>query len=888
MESEAETRSRRIDGRLQAAGWPLRPWREGLDLARAGCCALTEFPTASGPADYALVDAGRVVGIVEAKKAGRAAYGVLTQSERYSRGVAESPAAYGEYRVPFHYSTNGETIWFEDVRLPQYRSRELAGFHTPAALREAQERSFDDVRAWFAANPNHDDHLRDYQRDANDAVEQAIVSGKRTMLVAMATGTGKTYTTISQIYRLIRSKAARRVLFLVDRRALAAQAARAFASYEPEPNLKFDRIYPAYTQRFHQGDLEEGESFKPEMLPRSFLEHPSPSHTYVYVCTIQRMALDLAGPRGLMLGSGDDDIEEAEGPHLDIPINAFDVVIADECHRGYTSAERSIWRSVLDHFDAIRIGLTATPAAHTTAYFKDVVYRYEYERAVREGHLVDYDLVKVASGVRMHGVFLREGEQVEKVDPETGSRQLDLLEEEREYDASEIERQVTAPDSNRRVLREVLRYALQREKQSGHFPKTLIFAAGDQEHTSHADQLVQLCREELDRGDAFVEKITGKVDRPLQRIREFRNRPQPGVAVTVDLLSTGVDIPALEQIVFLRPVKSRILWEQMLGRGTRLCEEIHKSHFTVFDCFDGSLFEYFRNASAFTLEPPDKPARTLSEVIEDIWQNRDREYNTRVLVKRLGRIEKEMSGDARADFAAFIPDGDVGAFAAVLPAALQQGFMATMQVLRDRRFQDLCVSYKRPPRSFLVAAEQEDTVSSEYLFRLGDGSAVRPEDYLAAFARFVREHEDDVDAIAVLLRRPSGWDTAVLRELRQKLQRTPERFSEQSLRRAYGRELADIISMVKRAAREDAPLLTAAERAARAVAAVSQGRNLTDEQRLWLQRIELQLAETLAVEREQFDLVPIFADHGGWVRANRAFDGQLEALLRRCNEAMAA
>lgn len=245
---------------------------------------------------------------------------------------------------------------------------------------------------------------------------------------------------------------------------------------------------------------------------------------------------------------------------------------------------------------AVKIGLTATTASHTTSYFQDVVYRYEYERAVREGYLVDYDPLTIKSNVRMQGVFLKEGEQVSFVDPETGSKQLDQMEDERQYDTTEIEEKVTSPNSNRKILEEIKKYALEHEKQYGRFPKTLIFAANDLPHTSHADQLVNTARDIFGRDDAFVAKITGSptVDRPLQRIREFRNRPEPSIVVTVDMLSTGVDIPDLEHVVFLRPVKSRILFEQMIGRGTRKGEHYpDKSHFVVVDCFDGTFLELF-------------------------------------------------------------------------------------------------------------------------------------------------------------------------------------------------------------------------------------------------------------------------------------------------------
>ncbi len=282
-----------------------------------------------------------------------------------------------------------------------------------------------------------------------------------------------------------------------------------------------------------------------------------------------------------------------------------------------------------------------------------------------------------------------------------------------------------------------------------------------------------MCREVFGRGDSFVQKITGSpnVDRPLQRIREFRNRPHPGIVVTVDMLSTGVDIPALEFIVFLRPVKSRILFEQMLGRGTRRCIDINKSHFTVFDCFDGSLLEYFRQASAFTVEPPEKPHRTIAEVIDGIWQNRDRAYNIRCLVKRLQRIDKEISGEGRLEFAAFIAGGDIAKFAKELPYKLANDFTNTM---------------------------------------------------------------------------------------------------------------------VKHSARDTEPLLTAVERVDRALIKLRAGKKFTDEQNAWLGRIREHLTANLSIEREDFDLLPVFAREGGWGRANRAFDGSLSELIVALNAAMAA
>ena len=337
--------------------------------------------------------------------------------------------------------------------------------------------------------------------------------------------------------------------------------------------------------------------------------------------------------------------------------------------QGYTSKETNIWRNVLNHFDAIKVGLTATPAYHTIAYFGKPVFSYDIDEAVNDGFLVDWDAVAINSEVLMNGVFLKEGEMVGVVDTETGREQIDQMEDEREFTSTEIEEKITAPDTNRKIIEELKKYADEFESENGRFPKTLIFASNDIPMISHADRLVGLCKETFNRGDDFAAKITGSptVDRPLKKIKEFRNRPNPKIVVTVDMLSTGVDIPALEFIVFLRPVKSRILWEQMLGRGTRRCDEIGKSKFVIFDCFNGTLIRYFKDASYnFRIDPPVTDPISIKELIEKIYNNEERWGNAKKLSKRIQRIEKEMSGKARDIFSNYIPEGVMGKFAGLL------------------------------------------------------------------------------------------------------------------------------------------------------------------------------------------------------------------------------
>ncbi|HEX9340493.1 MAG TPA: type I restriction-modification enzyme R subunit C-terminal domain-containing protein [Thermoplasmata archaeon] len=882
LPDEARTRKDFIDKALQKAGWdPITAFIPGGSL-RDG--TVEEYPTASGPADYVLFSKGRPLAVVEGKKLAVSPQNVLEQAERYARTFQGGPFQFGPHRIPFAYSTNGMTFWFRDLRQSDSRSRQVSGFHPPAALDEMLGRDTERSEKWLEQSTVDLPRLRPYQKDAIVAIEEALLDGRRKMLVAMATGTGKTVTTIALLYRLLKSGYIRRVLFLVDRRALAAQAASEMAAFEPEPGLKFDRIYEVYSHRFHREDFDENLKFNPRELPAHYLTEPKPGSSFVYVCTIQRMRINLFGQPEDTFGQSGDIDEDSEAGKLDIPIHAFDCIIADECHRGYTTLEEGKWREVLDHFDAVKIGLTATPAAHTKAYFQDIVFRYDYNQAVRDGYLVDYDPVTIHSDVRMNGVFLKPGEEVQLVDTLTGKIAYDVLEDEREFDTSEIERKVTSPDSNRKIVQAYLHHALEHERVYGRFPKTIVFAVNDLPHTSHADQLVNMLRDECRRGDDFVKKITSNpnVDRPLQRIREFRNRPAPAIAVTVDMLTTGVDIPSVEALLFVRPVKSRILFEQMVGRGTRRCEDLQKSHFVVFDAV--GVLDYFRNASDLIVEDPSRPPRPLRAVIQELYDNKDSLYNLQVLVRRLQRIAKEVSGEGREEFSQFIPEGDLASFARRLPDLLRGDWTGTLALLRNKAFQEILENYPRAPRTFLVALGAEDVVSSMYHFRTADGRELKPEDYLQAFERFVRKNPERIEALEILLDRPREFDTRYLAELRKKLAEQPERFTEENLRRVYRDSLADIISIIRHAAKNE-PLVTAEQRVDSAMAKIRQGKTFKPIQENWLQLIRDHLVQNLLIERAYLETIP-FSRHGGWNRANRDFGGRLEELLKEINLAV--
>lgn len=662
-ESEKITRKKRIDQQLKAAGWLIVPYSEGMDLTVLTNHAIEELQTANGPADYALVVNGQLLGVVEAKKLEVGAQNVLEQAKRYSRGADKTIGEWNGYRVPFLYSSNGEIIYFLDARDSKNLSRQVFSFNSPDALTDSFNRDENVSFKWLKEKTIDNPFLRPYQKNAIQEYETKLQEGKRLMLLAMATGTGKTFTTVNLVYRMLASGYAKRILFLVDRKSLAAQAVTAFASFDTPRNIKFKDEYEMYSQKFRKDDFE-GEAYDPTVLPNSYLTNPDGSKTFLYVCTIQRMAINLYGKSAVF--EGEEETEEDAEEGIKIPSHAFDLIIADECHRGYTSKETNVWRNVLNHFDAVKVGLTATPASHTVAYFGKAIFNYPLQTAIDEGFLVDYDAVAINSEVLMNGAFLKEGEQVGMIDTETGREQIDQLEDERQFTSTEIEEKITAPDTNQKIVEELKKYTDEFEAERGRFPKTLIFASNDIPLISHADRLVNICKSVYNRGDDFVAKITGSptVDRPLKKIKQFRNRPNPKIVVTVDMLSTGVDIPQLEFIVFLRPVKSRILWEQMLGRGTRKCDDIGKTHFVIFDCFNGTLIRYFKNASYnFKIDPPGTDTVTIKELIEKIYNNEDRKANAKRLSKRLHRIEKDMSGNARDKFSSFIPDGDMGKFA---------------------------------------------------------------------------------------------------------------------------------------------------------------------------------------------------------------------------------
>ena len=344
-ESEWLTRKKRIDGRLTALGWRIVRHSEGISLGSLDNVAVEELPTASGPADYALFVSGKLLGIIEAKKVTVNPQNVLEQAKRYAEGAFNGVGNWGGLRVPFLFASNGEIIWHLDVRPAKRVSRQLKGFHSPEALQWLFNQDSTPAIDWLNQTPpERIERLRTYQRSCILAVEKEIVAGRRDLMVAMATGTGKTFLTVAQVYRLLESKLVRKILFLVDRKALAAQAVREFNAFNTPKGNKFTQEYELYSQRFQREDFGDDSPFDPKVLPNEYLTAPKPSHTFVYVTTIQRMVRNLFGAEAAFPQTPNDPDYEEDADKLDIPIFAFDLIVADECHRGYSAQELSLWR----------------------------------------------------------------------------------------------------------------------------------------------------------------------------------------------------------------------------------------------------------------------------------------------------------------------------------------------------------------------------------------------------------------------------------------------------------------------------------------------------------------------------------------------------------------
>lgn len=887
--SESDTR-KLIDEQLAAAGWAVDSERftfaKGARPQRGQNLAIAEWPTETGPADYALFIGLTPVAVVEAKRKNIDVSAALQQAKRYSRGFRASPevalsagnfGGNGEFRVPFVFSSNGRPylrqlaeksgVWFCDLRRPENLGHALEGWHTPEGLGTLLQRDEDRAHAELAnAAFDYGFPLRPYQQKAILATEASIQEGQRAILLAMATGTGKTKTCIALIYRLLKAKRFRRILFLVDRSALGEQAANAFKDTRMERLQTFADI-------FGIKDLDD-------QLPDA--------DTAVQLATVQGMV-------HRVLYSSDD-----EAPP---PIDQYDCIIVDECHRGYlldrelSDTELSFrdyddyvskYRRVLDYFDAVKVGLTATPALHTTQIFGAPVFTYGYREAVVDGYLVDYEPpIQVHTQLSTLGIAWKAGEEVKVYN--TGRQQIDLFKapDEIKLKIDEFNRKVIT-----RPFNEVVCNYLAQELDPASRRKTLIFCVSD----SHADMVVDLLKLAFAAQYGAVEddaviKITGAADKPLQLIRRFKNERSPNVAVTVDLLTTGVDVPEICNLVFLRQVNSRILFDQMLGRATRLCDfggTDVKDSFRVFDAV--RIFEAIGDMTA--MKPVVvSPKISFIQLAQELATVKDESATALArdqFLAKLQRKKRHLSDQHRKDFeakAGMPLQAFVQTLKAMPLAEVAAWFVQSPELgeLLDRRGDG-------PEREMYVSEHADNFERAER----GYGKAQKPDDYLRAFSEFIKTGGNQIPALVTVLTRPRELTRAQLRELVLALDRAG--FTETNLASAW-RELtnqdivARIVGYIRQAAIGDA-LVPYSERVDRALqrllAEPPGGKPWSTPQRDWLKRIAAQTKANVLVDRAALDDPDLIfkREGGGFSRLDKVFNGQLQPVLEAFNDAL--
>ncbi|MFD1361053.1 type I restriction-modification system endonuclease [Lentibacillus salinarum] len=874
---EAETRIV-IDEKLKTAGWEadtetLR-FGNGTRPEKGRNMAIAEWPFAAGIADYALFAGLELIGIVEAKKASKDISADIEQAKSYAKQVTQHGdemihESWGDYRVPFLFATNGREylqqieqksgIWFLDARKSTNHPRPLKGWYTPEGLKKLLKRDVEQATEKLRDENMAYLGLRDYQNKAIRTVENALSNEQRDILIAMATGTGKTRMAIGLIYRLVKTNRFNRILFLVDRTALGEQAEAAFKDSKLEN-------YQSFTQIYNLQSLEEKQA-NPE--------------TKVHIATVQGMV------KRLFYNESDEDVPT---------VDQYDCIVVDEAHRGYTQDKEmsdveflfrdhrdyvSKYRKVLDYFDAIRIGLTATPALHTVDIFGDPVFNYSYREAVVDGYLIDHEPpYQFETALKQNGINWQIGEEVAVYNAGTGSVEKERLEDDVNIDVTQFNKLVITENFNKVILNELTNYI--HPDQEG---KTLIFAATD----DHADMVVRLLKHALTEKygeieDNLVAKITGSIKDPLGTIKHYKNERLPQIAVTVDLLTTGIDVPRISNLVFLRRVRSRILYEQMLGRATRRSDDIGKDHFNIFDAV--GLYETLK---PYTDMKPvvQKPKVSLSQLTDEYEQLADTKQlrqQKEAIIAKIQRKKQTWDDKAHDDFKALSGGKSIDEF---LNDLKQTGHQQTADTFKKQPSLVTFIdeNHTKAPRQYI--SEHEDEIIA---VNRGYGKADKPEDYLEGFNQFIHENLNQIPALNIICTRPKDLTREDLRQLRISLDQMG--YNEKNLQAAWRDArnediAADIISFIRKQALGD-PLISHEERIRNAMKKIYQMKVWPPAQKDWLKRIEKQLLKESVLDpnpEKAFNVEP-FKSSGGYNRLNKIFDGELDSLVRDINEAL--
>lgn len=928
MKPEEKARQN-IDRLLIAAGWTIQD-REQMDLGESLGVAVREYPMSSGFADYLLFIDRRAVGVIEAKPEGVTLSGASEQTEKYLRGVPPPLSALPK-PLPFGYESTGVETFFRDLRDPNPRSRRVFAFHKPETLLQwiGQQQT---LRYSFQTLPVLDKQgLRDCQIEAIINLEQSFAANLPRALIQMATGSGKTYTAVSLAYRLIKFAKAKRILFLVDRSNLGRQTLKEFQQYNtPDDGRKFTELYNV--QHLTANRIDEVSK--------------------VCITTIQRLYsmlkgesdFDEEGESESLFNRDSEDQPAAEIEYnSNIPISTFDFIITDECHRSIYNR----WRPVLEYFDAFIVGLTATPSKQTFGFFnQNLVTEYPHERAIADGVNVGYEVYRIKTEITEDGGEIEAGFYVDKRDKLTRRTRLELLDEEMEYSANQLDRDVVADDQIRKVI-QTFRDNLFTEIFPGrkHVPKTLIFAKND----SHAEDILEIVRTVFEKGNDFCKKITYRTtgDTAENLLASFRNSYDPRIAVTVDMVATGTDIKPLECIIFMRNVRSPVYFEQMKGRGTRTISSTdlqvvtpdahHKTHFVIVDAV--GVCENDKTDSRPLERKRSLPFDKLLEAVA--LGDRDPDTLTS-LAGRLAQLDRQIGEDGQKRitevsggislrrmilslFDAMDPDKHQQLIAsptgALAPENIRLLLESPAESLTPEQIQEraawligeACKPFNNPDvcnTLIELRGQQEQTidiVSQDNVTFAGfdQGSKARAEQRVESFKQFIEDNRDELTAIQIIYSKPYGqrhFTYQQVQQLAQAIEKPPHHFTTAELWSAYERLdqskvkgvgpdklLTNIISLV-RFAIGDTPTLepykeTVNQRFQEWLN--NQEKEFSPEQMTWLEMIKDHIATSLRIEIDDFGEVP-FQGQGGAFKVYQLFGDSLDTILETLNEGLAA
>jgi type I restriction enzyme R subunit len=935
MNPEAQARVH-IDELLRSAGWHVCDLKS-VNLRAAEGVAVREFPLnpGHGVADYLLYVNGKACGVIEAKKEGATLKGVEVQSAKYSQGLPQNLPAW-QRLLPFLFESTGVETQFTNGLDPHPRSRGVFAFfrprlladwldaglgdlpsHTPSggeSIREASprfrplltflgrmQRMPELVTEWGQGGASY--KLWPAQIKAVQNLEQSLAANKPRALIQMATGSGKTFTAISFIYRLIKFGGARRVLFLVDRGNLGRQTKKEFDQYaSPYNSYKFGEEYIVQHLQGNQVDTS----------------------ARVVICTIQRMFSLLKG-KELPPEADEESTEGAESLFKDpepigynpaFPIELFDIVVTDEAHRSIYN----LWRQVLEYYDAYLVGLTATPNKQTFGFFnQNLVMEYGHTQAVADGVNVNYDVYRIQTEVSEKGAKVDKGFWLETVDKATRRKSAWQLDEDFEYDPAELDRRVQTPDQIRKVIT-TFRDRLHTDIFPGRteVPKTLFFAKDD----NHAEKIVEILREEFGKGNEFAQKITYRTTgtKPEDLISAFRNSYFPRVAVTVDMIATGTDIKPVEIVVFMRSVKSRSFFEQMKGRGVRVCipadlqavtpDARRKDHFVIVDAVGVCERDKTDSRPMDTKKtvPLDKllQAVSLGNVEDDVLSS---------VAARLARLDKDLSP---ADHAKVL-EASGGKSLRDMASGIVQALNVdddTSPFEAEAKKVEAAKPFANPAlRNLILQLRQKadlvvDVVTQDTLLHAGFSEQIseRAKGLVQSFEQFIAQHKDEITALQILYNRPSRAPLTYrdIKALADALHAPPHLIDESQLWKAYAalnktkvkgtsqrRLLTDLVSLVRFAMQQDNELVPYPERvqsnynAWLAQQQAAKGHAFNAEQLHWLEMIRDHIAANLGIESDDFEYAP-FNSEGGLGKVHQLFGAELTQVIEAMNRELVA